>query len=82
MCKLLKNWTPSAAAIDLIKLNGIDTASIEKSLAYLQNQNEISNIDDVDGYDNWNTFFIMFCVKAAKGQSEDTIDKEKQDNNT
>ena len=81
MCKLLKDWIPSATAIDLIKLNGIDTTSIEKSLAYLQNQSEISNIDDVDGYDNWNAFFIMFCVKAAKGQSKDTIDTEKQDNN-
>ncbi len=66
MHKLLKDWTPSTTAIDLIKLNGIDESQIEKSLAYLKNQNEITNIDDVDGYDNWNAFFIMFCVKAAK----------------
>ncbi len=68
MCKLLKDWTPSSTAIDLITLNGIDAAQIEKSLQYLKNQNEISNIDDVDGYDNWNAFFIMFCVKAAQNQ--------------
>ena len=68
MCKLLSEWQPSIAAIDLIKLNGIEDAQIEKSLHYLKNQSEISNIDDVEGYDNWNTFFIMFCVKAAKGQ--------------
>ena len=66
MHKQLKDWTPSTAAIDLIKLNGIGESEIEKSLNYLKNQTEISNIDDVDGYDNWNAFFIMFCVKAAK----------------
>ncbi len=68
MHKLLKDWTPSTTSIDLIKLNGIDESQIEKSLAYLKSQTEIANIDDVDGYDNWNAFFIMFCVKAAKGQ--------------
>ncbi len=68
MCKLLKDWTPSTAAIDLIKLNEIAESEIEKSLNYLRNQTEISNIDDVDGYDNWNAFFIMFCVKAGKAQ--------------
>ncbi len=66
MCKLLKEWTPSTAALDLIKLNGIDDEQISKSLAYLKNQSELVNIDDVDGYDNWNAFFIMFCVKASK----------------
>ena len=65
MCKLLSDWSPSTAALDLIKLNGIDDEQIEKSLNYLKQQTEISNIDDVDGYDNWNAFFIMFCVKAA-----------------
>ena len=69
MCKLLSEWTPSNSAIDLIKLNGIEDEQIEKSLLYLKNQNEISNIDDVEGYDNWNAFFIMFCVKAAKGKT-------------
>ena len=66
MCKLLKDWTPSTTSIDLIKLNGIEESQIEKSLAYLKSQTKIVNIDDVDGYDNWNAFFIMFCVKAAK----------------
>ena len=67
MCKLLSEWLPSTAAIDLIKLNGIEDAQIEKSLNYLKQQTEISDIDDIEGYDNWNAFFIMFCVKAAKG---------------
>ena len=66
MCKLLSEWLPSTAAIDLIKLNGIEDAQIEKSLNYLKQQTEISDIDDIEGYDNWNAFFIMFCVKAAK----------------
>lgn len=68
MHKRLKDWTPSTTAIDLIKLNGLNDSDIEKSLNYLKNQTEISNINDVDGYDNWNAFFIMFCIKAAKGQ--------------
>jgi hypothetical protein len=68
MCKLLSEWQPSIAAVDLIKLNGIEDVQIEKSLNYLKSQSEISNIDDVEGYDNWNAFFIMFCIKAAKGK--------------
>ena len=74
MSKLLQEWTPSVAAIDLIKLNGISDAEIEKSLAYLKSQKQLDNIDDVDGYDNWNAFFIMFCVKASKtsGQTLDS----------
>ena len=70
MCKLLSEWQPSTSAIDLIKLNGLEDEQIQKSLQYLKKQNEISNIDDVVGYDNWNAFFIMFCVKAAKGKNE------------
>lgn len=68
MCKLLHEWTPSTAAIDLIKLNGIEDAQIKKSLDYLKNQTELSNINDVEGYDNWNAFFIMFCVKAENSK--------------
>ncbi len=67
MCKLLSEWSPSEPAIALIKLNGINDEQIAKSLTYLKNQQELSNIDDVEGYDNWNAFFIMFCVKAVKG---------------
>lgn len=68
MCKLLSEWSPSVPAIELIKLNGIGDEQIEKSLAYLKNNNELDNIDDVDGYDNWNAFFIMFCVKVANSK--------------
>ena len=67
MCKLLSEWSPSEPAIALIKLNGINDEQITQSLSYLKNQQELSNIDDIEGYDNWNAFFIMFCVKAAKG---------------
>ncbi len=69
MCKLLEEWSPSKSAMDLIRLNGVDDEQIEKSLAYLRYQTELSDIDDVEGYDNWNAFFIMFCVKANKGKS-------------
>ena len=66
MCKLLSDWSPSESAIDLIRLNGINDKQIEATLAYLKGQKDLSDIDDVEGYDNWNAFFIMFCVKANK----------------
>ena len=66
MSKFLKEWMPSEAAINLIKLNGVTDEQIEKSLEYLKSQDQLNNIDDVDGYDNWNSFFIMFCIKANK----------------
>ena len=64
MSKLLSEWSPSASAIDLVRLNGVDDEQIKKSLAYLKDQSQLEDIDDIDGYDNWNAFFIMFCVKA------------------
>ena len=39
-------------------------AHIEQSVTYLKAQKELDNIDDIEGYDSWNTFFIMFCIKA------------------
>lgn len=70
MSKLLSEWSPSKSAIDLIKLNGIEDEQIDKSLRYLKAQATLDNIDDVEGYDNWNAFFIMFCVKASKNNTE------------
>lgn len=66
MSNLLNEWTPSESALDLIKLNGIEDKQIEESLAYLKGQSSLSDIADIDGYDNWNAFFIMFCIKANK----------------
>ena len=66
MSKLLSEWSPSEAAIDVIKLNGIDDAHIAKTVEYLKKETELNNIDDLDGYDNWNSFFIIFCIKAHK----------------
>ena len=66
MSKLLSEWSPSEPGINLIKLNGVDDEQIQKSLEYLKSQNDLNNIDEVDGYDNWDAFFIMFCVKANK----------------
>lgn len=70
MSNLISEWSPSEAAIDLVKLNGITDEQIEKSVEYLKSQTELSDINDVEGYDNWNTFFIMFCVKANKNSAE------------
>jgi len=66
MCKLLNDWTPSKAAIDMLKLNGVDDNQIALSVKYLKDQSDLVNIDDVKGYDNWNSLFIMFCIKANK----------------
>ncbi|KPJ96263.1 MAG: hypothetical protein AMJ55_02390 [Gammaproteobacteria bacterium SG8_15] len=66
MSKYLTEWMPSQAAIDLIKLNGITDEQIKKSVEYLKHQTALDNIDNVEGYDNWNTFFIMFCIKANR----------------
>ena len=65
MTKLLSDWSPSEATIDLLKLNGLDDAHIEHSVSYLKTQTELDDIDKIDGYDNWNAFFIMFAIKAA-----------------
>ena len=71
MSKLLKEWSPSQATIDVIKLNGIDDDHITKTVAYLNNETDLNNIDVLDGYDNWNSFFIIFCIKAHKNVSSD-----------
>ena len=70
MSKFLSDWTPSTAAIDVVKLNGIDDEHIQKTVDYLKNETELDNIDDLDGYDNWNSFFIIFCIKAHKNTSQ------------
>lgn len=64
MSKLLSEWSPSSATIDVIKLNGIDDEHISKTVEFLKNNSGLKNIDDVSGYDNWNSFFIIFCIKA------------------
>lgn len=69
MSHLLKDWLPSQAAIDVIKLNGIEDDHIEKTVLYLKNETDLSDINDLDGYDNWNSFFIIFCIKAHKNVS-------------
>ena len=65
MSKLLSRWSPSAATIELLKLNGLEDEHIQRSLDYLKNQTELEDIDKIDGYDSWNAFFIMFAIKAA-----------------
>ena len=71
MSKLLKDWMPSQAAIDVIKLNEIGDEHITKTVEYLKNETELDNIDNLDGYDNWNSFFIIFCIKAHRNVSDE-----------
>jgi len=70
MSKYLSEWAPSEAALELIKLNGISDEQIAKSVEYLKGKADLDNIDDIEGYDNWNAFFIVFCIKANKTNGE------------
>lgn len=54
MFKLLSEWSPSVATIDVIKLNDITDEHITKKVEYLQNDSELNHIDDIAGYDDWN----------------------------
>jgi len=69
MNQLLSDWSPSKAAIDLIKLNGISDEQIKQSESYLKNQLELKSVDDLNGYDNWDSFFILFCIKAHRNNN-------------
>jgi len=64
MSKLISDWQPSDSALDLVKLNGITNEQVTKAVEYLKSHADLNNIDDVDGYDNWDLFFIMFCIKT------------------
>lgn len=65
MSKRLSEWEPSEATLDLLKLNGMSDEHIDNSITYLKTQTELEDIDKINGYDSWNAFFIMFCIKAA-----------------
>jgi len=70
MNKILKNWLPSQAAVNVLKLNGVTNEMIQKSVHYLKSQTELKHIDDVENYSNWNSFFIVFCLKANKSHPD------------
>lgn len=63
---LLEDWQPSQAALDLLELNGVSQQQIEQAKVYLKQRSGLHSIEDIDGYDNWNAFFIMFCIKLSK----------------
>lgn len=73
MCKRLSEWVPSESAINLIKLNHVSDEQIAASLKYLKEKTQLESIDDIEGYDNWNAFFIMFCIKANKSDDEGPV---------
>lgn len=63
---LLHDWQPSQKTLQLLELNGVNQQQIEQALVYLKQQSGLNSIADVEGYDNWNAFFIMFCIKLSK----------------
>ena len=69
--KILKNWLPSQSAVNMLKLNGVTNEMIQKSVYYLKDKSGLKHIDDIEGYTNWNAFFIVFCVKANKNSSKE-----------
>ena len=73
MSQLLSEWSPSEATLDLLRLNGLKDDDIGKALAYLKTQTELEDIEKVNGYDSWDAFFIMFCIKAAGSPHKDLM---------
>ena len=65
MSKLLSEWSPSEATMDLLRLNGLGNADIAKAVTYLKTKTEMEEIDRISAYDSWDAFFIIFCIKAA-----------------
>jgi hypothetical protein len=63
---LLQDWQPSEAALNLLDLNGVSQQQIDRALDYLRQQSGLHSLADIEGYDNWNSFFIMFCIKLSK----------------
>jgi hypothetical protein len=63
---LLHDWQPSQKTLELLELNGVNQQKIDQALDYLKQQSGLHSIEDIDGYDNWNAFFIMFCIKLSK----------------
>lgn len=78
MSELLSEWTPSETTIELLKLNGLDEEHIERSVTYLKTETELEKIEDLDGYDNWNSFFLIFCIKAGGSQLKDSFDNQSK----
>lgn len=78
MSELLSEWTPSETTIELLKLNGLDEAHIERSVTYLKTETEFETIDDINGYDNWNSFFLIFCIKAGGSLAKESFDKSSK----
>ncbi len=52
--------------LNLLELNGVSQQQISHAVDYLKQQSGLNSIVDIEGYDNWNAFFIMFCIKLSK----------------
>ncbi len=63
---LLQDWQPTQTTLELLELNGVNQQQIAQALDYLKQQSGLHSIADIEGYDNWNAFFIMFCIKLSK----------------
>ena len=68
--KILENWLPSQSAVNVLKLNGVTNETIQDSVRFLKSQRNLKHIDDIEGYSNWNSFFIVFCTKAHKNKEK------------
>lgn len=67
--------------MDLLRLNGLKDDDTEKALAYLKTQTELEDIDRINGYDSWDAFFIMFCIKAAGSPHKDMMSEQDDSDN-
>lgn len=81
MSRLLSEWQPTEATMELLRFNGLKDGDIEKALAYLKTQTELEDVDKINGYDSWDAFFIMFCIKAAGSPHKDMMSEEDDSGN-
>ena len=63
--------------MELLRVNGLKDDDIEKALSYLKTQTELEDIGKIDGYDSWDAFFIMFCIKAAGSPHKELMPEEE-----
>lgn len=61
---LTEDWVPSDETLRLLKLNGLSDDHIVASMRFIKTKFGGTSIDDIEGYDSWSAFFILFCIKA------------------
>jgi len=67
--------------MELLRINGLTDKLIADALTYLRTQTELDDIGKINGYDSWDAFFIMFCIKAAGSPHKDLMSEQGDSDN-